>query len=124
MPLIYTKTRAKPRRNLFVVTFSFEHGDADQTTTHQMDVPLSKEEFVHYLAKVKEISQLIENARSSGSSLPENFEDTAQYNGVSISVELDYYVRRNMSNYYAGMRVDSIEYFDENGEKFEVKEKR
>lgn len=124
MPLIYTKTRAKPRRNLFVVTFSFEHGDADQRTSHTMDVPLSKEEFVHYLAKAKEISQLIDDARSSGSSLPEDFEDTAKYNGVWISVELDCYARHNMSNYYAGMSVESIEYFDENGEKFEVKETR
>lgn len=124
MPLVYTKTRAKARRNLFVVTFSFEHGDADQRTSHDMDVALSKEEFVHYLDKVKDISRQIDDARSSGSSLPGDFEDTAKYKGVWISVELDCFARESMSNYYAAMEVESIVYFDENGEKFEVKEAR
>jgi hypothetical protein len=124
MSLTYTKTRSKPRRNLFVVTFSFEHGDADQRTNHTVDVPLSKEDLVDYLAKVKDIASQIDDARSSGSELPGDFQDTAKYKDVWISVELDCFASRNMSNYYAAMSVESIEYFDENGEHYEVKETR
>lgn len=124
MPLIYTKTRAKPRRNLFVVTFSFEHGDADQRTDHTVDVPLSKEEFVEYLAKVKDIAEQIDYSRSTGKSLPADFEDTAKYKDVWISVELDCFARHNMSNYYAALSVEKIVYFDENGEQFTVTETR
>lgn len=120
MSLTYTKIEPNVLRNTFVVTFSFEHRDADKTTTKEMKVPLSKEKFVHYLAKVSYIAAQINEARTSGESLPEDFKDTAKYNSVWIPVELDCFSRNNMSNYYADMTVESIVYFDEDGEQFEV----
>ena len=119
-PLIYTKIEPERRSNVFVVTFSFEHGDADKTTTDDMNVPLSKDDFVHYLAKVKEVSTQIDDARSAGQRMPNNFEESANYNGVPILVELDCFARNSMSNYYASMRVQNIVYFDEVGDKFNV----
>lgn len=119
-PLIYTKIESKRHYNVFLVTFSFEHGDADKKTTDEVMVPLSKEEFVHYLDKVKDVSKQIDDARSCGECMPTNFEDSANYNGVFISIELDCFARNSMSNYYASMRIQNIVYFDEVGDKFNV----
>lgn len=121
MPLVYTKVTKQIRRNVFVVTFYFEHGDADKRTTDTMDVHLSKEEMVHYLDKVEEISRLIDDARSSGESLSDDFKETAKYNTTWILVETDCFARQTMSNYYAAMGIESIAYFDENGDEFAVK---
>lgn len=120
IPLIYTKIEPERHYNVFLVTFSFEHGDADKTTTDEMLVPLSKEEFVHYLDKVKDVSKQIDDARSCGACMPRHFEDSANYNGVFISIELDCFARVSMSNYYASMRIQNIVYFDEAGDKFNV----
>ena len=121
MPLIYTKVTKPIRLNVFVVTFYFEHGDAEERTTDTMDVHLSKEEMVHYLDKVGEISELIADSRSSGESLSDNFEETAKYNTTWIRVETDCFARQTMSNYYAAMGIERIAYFDENGDEFAVK---
>lgn len=119
-PLIYTKIEPKRRSNVFVVTFSFEHGDADKKTTDDINVHLSKDDFVHYLAKVKEVSTQINDARSNGQRMPDNFEKSAYYNGVPILVELDCFASNFMSNFYASMDVENIVYFDAVGDKFNV----
>ena len=124
MPLAYTKITKKTRRSVFVVTFFFEHGDADKRTTDTMDVHLSKDEMVHYLAKVSDISELITDSSSSGYSLPDGFENTANYNGVPILLERDCFYRECGSTYYASMDVERIVYFDENGEEFAVENTR
>ena len=121
MPLVYTKITKKIRQNVFVVTFRFDHGDANKRTTDTMDVHLSKDEMVHYLAKVSDISELITDASSSGYSLPDDFENTANYNGVPILLERDCFYRECGLKYYASMDVERIFCFDENGEEFAVK---
>ena len=66
MPLTYTKSPIVVLRNVFVVAFSFEHGDADETTSYNVEIPLSKTEFENYLTKVNAIAEEIRDARSNG----------------------------------------------------------
>lgn len=124
MNLIYTKTRAKIRRNVFVVNFQYEHGDADSRTQDTKVVPLSKDEFVHYLAKVKEVAGAIRDGNAAGVGQPSGFEDAAEYGGVSIPLERDCYFSMHSSGMYATMRIDSILYFDDEGQEFQVTEQR
>ncbi len=124
MNLTYTKTRAKVRRNVFVVNFQYEHGDADARTQDTKVVPLSKDDFVHYLAKVKAVAGAIRDARSAGAKQPSDFEDAAAYSGVSIPLEHDCYFSMHSSGMYADMRIESILYFDDEGQEFQVTEQK
>ncbi len=124
MTLIYTKTHAKIRRNVFVVNFEYMHGDADARTKYSKVVPLSKDEFAHYLAKVHEVAGLIYDAQQAGRGQPQEFEDEASYGGVSIPVERDCYASMHSSGMYASMFVESILYFDDEGQEFLVTEQR
>lgn len=122
MTLLYTIVPPIIRANEFSVVFSYEHGDADKTTTYTMTVRLSKEAFEKYLERVAEVAAQIDESRSTGTSLPDDLEDTLYYEKISIPVELDCFAKAQTSGYYAAMFVESITYFDENGSEFKVTE--
>lgn len=121
MQLIFTPI-IKPKLNTccFSVTFKYEHGDADSSESYTTHISLNKEEFVGYVGKVDEIAAMIANSRSTGESLPDDFDEQAKYAGVSIPLEFDLYAKQYMSGYYAAMEIDSIKYVDEHGIQFDV----
>lgn len=120
MTLIFTPLESDVPANEFHVKFSYEHGDADQTTEYTKKVRLEREAFERWLVKVEEVCDQIDDCSASGTAL-DDLEETATAEGVSIPIELDAYAKMHMSNYYARMSVQEILYFDENGKAFCVK---
>ena len=122
MTLIFTPLEPDVPANEFHVKFSYEHGDAEQTTEYTKKVRLNRDAFERWMVKVEEVCDQIDICRSGGTEL-DDLEESAQAEGVSVPVELDSYAKMHMSNYYAAMRVQEILYFDEHGKAFRVKYK-
>jgi len=103
------------------LNFFFEHGDADAREEYlEVCQGMTETELVAYYTKSLEISKQIDYARSTGSDLPDDFENTARSGRFSIPVELDHYAKMHMSGYYAASGIKDIFFYNEDGEKFKV----
>ena len=119
MKFVYKPAGSNPT-NEFLIHFTFEHGDADATTTWSKRFAFPREELGDFLDCFQGYVDQIENNRSYGTELPADFEETANYKGMTIPMELDSYAKMHMRNYYAAMDIVKIEYFDSEGNKFLV----
>lgn len=123
MKITYTKLSEPKPTNCFEVIFSYEHGDADSSSSNTISLEGVDETFLlEYVKKAEEIAHMIDRNRSYGSDLPKYFSESELLNigDYYIPVERDDYAKMNMSNYYAGMGIENIFYYDANGEKFLV----
>jgi CRISPR/Cas system-associated protein Csm6 len=121
MSVTYTKINDPVKKNCYEIKFEFEHGDADSYSDDMMIFQnMTEEQLVAYVKKSEEISQMIEDSRSEGTDLPDNFRKLAVSDGFEIPVELDNYAKMNISNYYAASGISEIFYYNENSEKFSV----
>lgn len=121
MSVIYTKLDEPIKKNSFEFLFHFEHGDADSLENyHVFHENMTEDQMVAYVKKANEISSMIDNSRSTGESLPKDFEENASSNGFHIPVELDCYAKMHMSGYYAASGIGGIFFYNEHGEKFKV----
>ena len=105
----------------FRIKFNYTHGDADQTTNATQFFPIPKDDLQLLLDEIGRGSDVIDTSRSRGESVDRDFEENAKFRGTYIPVELDSFAMHSMSNYYADMDWESIVYFDENGNEFDVK---
>lgn len=121
MKITYNRVEEPQKNNCFEVEFCFEHGDADSSESYFITLKdMAEEEFVNYIQKVDEVSGLIKQSRSTGKTLPGDFEEKAQFNNRYIPVELDAYAKMHMSDYYADMGVGEIYYYNADGIKHKV----
>lgn len=121
MPVIYTKISDPIKCNGFEFLFNFEHGDADSSEDYSIfHQNMTEEQLVDYVTKSNEISDMIDQSRSTGKSLPNDFENLARSNGFYIPVELDCYAKMHMSGYYAASGISKIFFYNDKGEKFSV----
>lgn len=121
MKIEYQKVTVQKPKNCFKIDVIYEHGDADSSSENNIILREATEhELVGYLEKFREIEKMIDNNRSYGKELPDDFEELIKYKNYIVPVELDDYAKMHMSGYYASMRIKSINYFNENGEEFFV----
>lgn len=98
MSVSYTQLNEQIKCNGFEFKFSFEHGDADSSEEYIIfHQDMTEEQLVDYVKKSNEISNMIDQSRSTGKSLPNDFENLARSNGFYIPVELDCYAKMHMS---------------------------
>ena len=121
MAVVYSKMSEPIKRNGYEFLFNFEHGDADSSEDYSIfHQDMTEEQLGAYVTKSNEISDMISQSRSTGKSLPKNFEEQAYSNGFYIPVELDCYAKMHMSGYYAASGISEIFFYNEKGEKFKV----
>lgn len=121
MSVTYTKINEPVKKNCYEIKFEFEHGDGDSYTNDTVIYQnMTEEQLIAYVKKSEEISLMIDDSRSSGRDLPENFETLCVNGNFHIPVELDNYAKMHMSNYYASSGISEIFYYNENSEKFGV----
>lgn len=115
----YTPTpiTASAKRNVYVITVTYEHGDADSKTESRFYVQ-SELELLKFLTEFDSAAEAIRNNRHYGTDLPKGFSD-AVFAQSGIELERDQ-VYTSSSNYYAAMSIKSIMFFDDSGAQFRV----
>lgn len=113
MKIVYTPISVPPAlRDVYVIKFNFEHGDADLTTSEECHFDFGNSSLETYLKMFEEVSEAISYSRSSGVDLPDDFEDTAfvLINGEEeyVPLERDKIYGMNVSNYFAKVSIESI----------------
>lgn len=122
MTVTYKIIEEPKKKNCYEFVFSFEHGDADSEENYSVVFGnMNENQLIDYVKKSDEISKMIGDSRSSGSKLPKDFEKQATSGEFNIPVELDNYAKMHVSNYYAASGISKIFYYNEHGQKFEVK---
>jgi negative regulator of genetic competence, sporulation and motility len=121
MEIKYSKVSQTIPKKCFKIEIEYEHGDADSQNTDTVTLKdCSEVDFIEYVKKFDELKEMINHSRSYGEELPDDFESMCKVGKYYIPVELDAYAKMHMSGYYANMRINSISYFNENGEEFLV----
>lgn len=108
-------------RNCFVIHTEHEHGDADVSTNGSTVLQdASREDLAKYIKDFEAAYEIIDNRRSYGVEIPDNFEETHGKSGeFHIPLEFDA-MAEGVSNYYASMTITNISYYDDDGAEFDV----
>lgn len=117
MNFIYTPVVARTKRNVYVITVEYEHGDADLSTESTFKVH-SELELLKFLTEFDSAAEAIRNNRHYGTDLPKGFSD-AVFAQSGMELERDQ-VYTNANNYFAAMSIKSIMFFDDSGARFRV----
>lgn len=111
--------------NCYVVTLSYEHGDAD-FDEQQCVYATSDEDLIKLVEAIESVSAII-NQRRGGYKYPENFirDTVGQFGEVSVpgtklSFNLEYDKFSNDEHYYAGFGIYKIEWYDNCGDLYNV----
>lgn len=119
----------KTIESCFVVTIAYEHGDADLTTTDNTVIKSTNiNDLEKFFDKFNEVNVHVDNNRSYGTKYPSQFEELdycfpvpglyGDRTTVYIGLERDEFT--NESDYFAGMSISKVVYYDESGQKFNV----
>lgn len=123
MQLIFTECQEENPKNCYVIKITFEHGDADQYSNEEETLnDFTIEEFKAYHKKFEEVATVIHDNRSSQEALPENFDEFCIFkmNDKEAVIPYEYDGSADMDSYYAKVWIETIAYYDESGNKFDV----
>jgi hypothetical protein len=121
MQVTYEPVKELKNKNCFEIEFDFEHGDGDSNNSYSLVFNnMNEQQLIEYVKKANEISEMIDDSRSSGIDLPKDFYAQAKSGEFEIPIELDNYAKMHMSNYYASSGISKIFYYNEDGNKYEV----
>lgn len=119
----------KTIESCFIVSIDYEHGDADLTTSDNTIIKSTNlSDLEKFIDKFNEVNIHVDNNRSYGTKYPPQFEELdycfpvpglyGERTCVYIPLERDQFT--NDSNYFAGMSIGKVIYYDESGQKFNV----
>lgn len=117
MKLSYTPVNKKIRRNVYVITYDLEHGDADSRNSETTTVNDSAS-IEDLIASARRASEMIENNRQGGSTSMKEICDFVE--NLPFYFPLEYDVVYHGADIYANCRISKIKYFDEEGAEFIV----
>jgi hypothetical protein len=102
--------------NCFVLNIALEHGDADVTTYTKVTIDTTAtHKLENYIKAFDAAAEIIDNRRSYGVEIPDDFEDThSKSETYYIPLEYDR-TSEGVSNYYAAISIQSITYYDDFG---------
>ena len=117
MKLTYTPVNKKLRRNVYVIKYDLEHGDADsrnsETTTVSDSVSIKD-----LIASARRATEMIENHRQGGSTKMKEVRDFVE--NLPFYFPLEYDVVYQGADIYANCNISEIKYFNEDGAEFIV----
>jgi len=103
----------------YEINFEFEHGDGDATTHSSVTAPVGTTEaqLIEYLEAILDLASLVEDRRRG--CVVDILRDPEPIHGIHIPMEYD--VVYAAGQLYATMRCTNVWYFDDYGERWDIK---